>query len=168
MNVVTGLLVVLMLMLAMPGMVHAVCPLCTVAVIGGLGLSRYLGIDDSVTGLWIGGLILSSGLWLADWSSRKGWKLPYQEVLAVTLFFLLLVPPLYWLDVIGVHGNTLAGIDKLWLGMLAGAAVFLCGVGLDKWLRTRHAGKVYVYFQKVIIPVFLLSVASVVFYVITL
>lgn len=30
----------------------AVCPICTVAVGAGVGLSRCLGIDDSITGLW--------------------------------------------------------------------------------------------------------------------
>ena len=32
----------------------AICPVCTVAVGAGIGLSRWLGIDDSITGLWIG------------------------------------------------------------------------------------------------------------------
>ncbi|MBU2577676.1 hypothetical protein KKA69_02480 [Patescibacteria group bacterium] len=45
--------------------VEAVYPVCTITVGAGLGISRWLGIDDSIPGLWIGGLILSSGLWLA-------------------------------------------------------------------------------------------------------
>jgi len=65
------------LFLVFPAKVYAVCPICTVAVGAGLGISRWLGIDDSVTGLWIGGLILSSGLWLADWIGKKGWRVPY-------------------------------------------------------------------------------------------
>ena len=35
---------------------HAVCPVCTVAVGAGLGLAEWLGIDDSISGLWIGAL----------------------------------------------------------------------------------------------------------------
>jgi hypothetical protein len=34
----------------------AICPLCTIAVGAGVGLSRWIGVDDAVTGLWIGGL----------------------------------------------------------------------------------------------------------------
>jgi len=37
----------------------AVCPICTVAVATGIGFSRWLGIDDTITGLWIGGLTVS-------------------------------------------------------------------------------------------------------------
>ncbi len=146
---------------------HAVCPVCTVAVASGLGISRWLRIDDSVTSIWIGGLTLSSGLWLADWIGKKGWKVPYKEALSVFLFFLFVIPPLYWSKMIGLTSNTLWGIDKVLLGTIVGSVIFLFGVWLDKWLRTTNNGKVYVYYQKVIIPVFLLLVASFIFYLIT-
>lgn len=146
---------------------HAVCPICAVAVGAGLGISRYLGIDDTVTGVWIGGLILSSGLWLSGWIERKGWRVPYKEIFSVAFFFLLVIPPLYWMKMIGLSGNTLWGVDKILLGTIIGSIVFLLGVWLDKWLRIVNGGQVYVYYQKVIIPVFLLSVTSFVLYLIT-
>lgn len=43
--------------------VQAVCPVCTVAVGAGVGFSRYLGIDDTIAGLWIGALIVSVSMW---------------------------------------------------------------------------------------------------------
>ena len=155
------------LFLVFPAKIQAVCPLCTVAVGAGLGISRFLGIDDSVTGVWIGGLILSSGLWLADWIDKKGWRVPYKEVVSVGLFFLFVIPPLYWGKMIGLVGNTLWGIDKVLLGTVAGSTLFLIGVWFDKWLRSTNQNKVYIYYQKVIIPVFLLSIASFIFYLIT-
>ena len=156
-----------LIFLLSPSPVHAVCPVCTIAVAGGLGVSRWLGIDDVVTGIWIGGLILSSGLWLADWIGKKGWRVPYKEAISVLLFFLFVIPPLYFAKMIGLSGNTLWGIDKVLLGTAVGSLVFLLGVKIDKWLRTTNADKVYVYYQKVIIPVFLLSITSFIFYIIT-
>src|SRR3972149_11759116 len=50
---------------------HAVCPVCTIAVGAGLGISRWLGIDDAVSGVWVGGIILSSSFWLLDWLVKK-------------------------------------------------------------------------------------------------
>lgn len=147
--------------------VYAVCPVCTVAVGTGLGISRYLGIDDSVTGIWVGGLILSSGLWLSDWIGKRGWKLPYKEVVSVGLFYLFVIPTLYWSKMIGVPGNTLWGVDKVFLGTSIGSAVFISGVLLDRYLRKLNQGKVFIYYQKVIIPVLLLSIASFFFYTIT-
>jgi hypothetical protein len=139
-----------------------------VAVGAGLGISRWIGIDDSVTGIWVGGLILSSGLWMADWIIKKGWKIPYPELLSIVLMVLFVIPPLYWGKLIGLPGNTLWGMDKVLLGTITGSLVFLLGVGTDKWLRITNGNKVYVYYQKVIIPVFLLSIASFIFYLITI
>lgn len=161
------ILLVAVLFLALPSTAHAVCPVCTVAVAGGLGVSRWLGIDDAVTGVWVGGLILSSGLWLADWIGKRGWKVPQKEIVSVALFFLFVIPPLYWAKMIGLPGNTLWGVDKVVLGTVIGSVLFMFGVWLDKWLRTTNEGKVYVYYQKVIAPVFLLTLGSFVLYLIT-
>jgi len=120
-----------------------------------------------VTGIWIGGLILSSGLWLADWIGKKGWKVPHKELVSVVLFYLFVIPSLYWAKMVGLASNTLWGVDKLILGTVVGSILFIVGVRFDKWLRTINEGKVYVYFQKVIIPVFLLTLGSFVLYLIT-
>jgi len=52
----------------------AVCPVCTVAVGAGLGFSRYLGIDDTISGIWIGGLMVSISFWTIDWMKTKKWN----------------------------------------------------------------------------------------------
>jgi hypothetical protein len=148
------------LALLFPTSAHAVCPICTVAVGAGLGISRWLGIDDTVTGIWIGGLILSSGLWLADWIGKRGWKVPQKEILSVLLFFIFVIPPLYIAKMIGLAGNTLWEVDKVLLGTIFGSSVFLLGVWVDKWLRTTNDGKVYIYYQKVIIPSFCFRLAA--------
>jgi len=75
-------IIVLSLSMLLTPNAHAVCPICTVAVGAGLGVSRWIGIDDSITGLWIGGLILSSGLWMADFIRKKAWKVSYPEILS--------------------------------------------------------------------------------------
>ena len=152
---------------ALPNQVHAVCPLCTVAVGVGLGISRYLGIDDTITGVWIGGLILSSGLWLADWIGKRGWKVPYKELISVILFYLFVIPPLYWAKMVGIANNTLWGTDKVILGIIIGTLLFSLAVVTDKWLRAINNKKVFIYYQKVILPVLYLTLASFVFYLIT-
>lgn len=162
------LLLIILFVLILPGQVYAVCPVCTIAVAGGLGISRWLGIDDTVTGIWIGGLIFSSGLWLADWITKRGWQVPHPTVLATLSMILLVIPPLYWSQMIGLADNTLWGIDKVLLGTFIGSLMFLCGVVVDKWLRNTNEGKVYIYYQKVITPVFLLSVVSFILYLITI
>ncbi len=140
--------------------VYAVCPACTIAVGAGIGLSRYLGIDDTVTGLWIGGLIVSLSFWMAiSWRKNK-W-------LIAGLMFLITMAPLYYIDIIGHPLNTLWGVDKLLLGSFAGSGLFLLSIKADKVLRKYNQGKVFVPYQKVILPVTLLFLGSLVFYLLT-
>lgn len=145
----------------------AVCPVCTIAVGVGLGISRWLGIDDTVTGVWIGGLIISSGLWMGNWIISKKWKVPYPKLLSVIFLYVFTIVPLWIAKTIGHPKNTLWGIDKILLGIIVGSVAFMVSVWLDQALRKRNNGQVFIYYQKVILPLFLLTVASFTFYLIT-
>jgi len=162
-----SIILLVLLFLAFPQRALAVCPVCTVAVGVGLGLCRFLGIDDTISGIWIGGLMLSSGLWLADFLSKKNLKLTHLNFWSVLSFYIFILPPLYWAKTIGITGNTLWGVDKLLMGIGAGSILFLLGVWTDRTLRQTNNGKVYIYYQKVIIPVLYLTIASFIFYLIT-
>lgn len=161
------ILLVFSYLLALPVQVQAVCPMCTVAVGAGLGISRWLGIDDSIAGLWIGALALSSGLWLAGWVRQKEWNLPKKEWLAGSLFYFLLIPTLYLLGIAGSPLNTLWGIDKIILGIVIGTGVFAVSVMVDRRLRLANGNQVYLYYQKVILPMLFLSIVSFLFHLIT-
>ena len=52
-------------------------PMCAIGIIGGLGISRWLGIDDITLGLWIGALILSVSIQLNIFLSKKGKSFPF-------------------------------------------------------------------------------------------
>ena len=145
----------------------AVCPVCVVAVGVGLGISRWLGIDDTVTGVWIGGLIVSMGLWLASWVEKKGWKVPYPKALSVVLLYAFTIIPLWLEKTIGSPKNTLWGIDKILLGIVAGSVAFFLSVWIDKMLRKKNNGQVYIYYQKVILPMLLLTITSFTFYLLS-
>lgn len=53
------------------GSAYAICPICTIAVGAGVGLSRWLGVDDTISGIWIGGLAISSIWWTINWLNSK-------------------------------------------------------------------------------------------------
>lgn len=152
-----------------PSLAHAVCPICTVAVAGGLGLSRYFGIDDSVIGIWSGGLMVSLTLWTVDWLSKRSWKFLEKvnektRIIASFLFWVLLTyPPLFATGVIGHPFNTILGIDKLVFGSILGFVSFLLGVWADKKVRGIK-GKQLFNFQKVVFPVLSLTIFSLVLY----
>ena len=144
------------------------CPVCTVTVIAGLGISRLLGIDDVITSLWIGGFILSFSFITIAWIHKK-WpsimtKYYYLPTFASMYVFILI--PLKLGHMIGVYRNTLFGIDKIILGTIVGSIVFLIGVWADKYQRKKFS-KIFFPFQKVIFPVVCLLIASLILFFIT-
>lgn len=144
---------------------HAVCPVCTVAVGAGLGLSRYFGIDDSLSGIWVGGLILSTALWTADWLHKRGLKIKIRviNVISVIAFFALTIIPLYYSGIIGHPYNTIYGMDKLLFGTIIGSLVFILGINLDKLARKKYGKQFFVY-QKVVFPVVSLIIITLILY----
>lgn len=144
------------------------CPICTVTVIAGLGISRLLGIDDVVTSIWIGAFILSFSFALVEWIKKHwpkfkidGWTLPI-----VTATYLLVIIPLKMDGSIGIYRNTLWGIDKIILGIIIGSIVFLIGIWADKKERKIRGSQLFK-FQKVVFPVTAIIISSLVFYFIT-
>ncbi len=146
---------------------QAVCPVCTVAVGAGLGLSRWLGIDDTVSGLWVGGLIVSFTMWTMNWLAKKTWRFRGDALIVTVGYYLLTLVPLYWGGIIGHPFNTLWGIDKLLVGVVVGSVAFWLGGSLYYALKQRNYGHAYFPFQKVVMPTLPLVILSIIFYFIT-
>jgi len=142
----------------------AVCPVCAVAVGAGVGFSRYLGIDDTITGVWVGGLVLAMSLWTIDWLDRKKIQFNGRAFITTLAFYALSVLPLYWMGIMGHPGNVFFGVDKILLGVLVGSAVFLASVSWYEDLKKKNGGHAYFPFQKVAMPVGALLAASLLFY----
>lgn len=150
------------------------CPVCTIAVGAGIGLSRWLGVDDLISGLWIGGLIVSligmTILWLNKqacfrWrSNKKNLKNNLLRLLIIFLYYFLIIGPLYWTKVIGAPCNHLWGLDRIVWGIIIGSVVFLISYAFHLWLKKKNQNKVFFPFQKVVIPVIFLVIASLVLY----
>jgi hypothetical protein len=149
--------------------VLAVCPICTVAVGAGLGLSRWLGIDDTISGIWIGGLLMSVSFWTVDWISKKQFKffkkLKKHQITSASFAFwyALTLVPLWLGGIIGHPFNTILGMDKILFGTAAGSLMFLAGMWADKKVRKTRGKQLFVY-QKVIFPIVSLVILSLVIY----
>lgn len=142
----------------------AFCPVCVVAVGAGLELSHYLGIDDVITGLWIGALLVGLSAWTIEWLGKKKINFKGKKIVVYLAYYSLTIIPLYYAGLMGQYGHTFWGTDKLLLGIIFGSAVFFLGGMLNLWLKKQNGGKVYFPFQKVIIPVGLLLILSIIFY----
>jgi hypothetical protein len=145
----------------------AVCPVCTVAVAAGMGLTRYLGIDDTITGVWIGAVTLSATMWTNNWFKTKNKGKIYIKSIVFLLYYALIIFPLYYYNIIGQPTNTFWGIDKLVTGIIAGSIIFYMSVLLYEYLKKKNNGHAHFPFEKIVITLLLLAGASAGFYFIT-
>lgn len=134
--------------------VYAQCPVCIVTVGGGLFIAKKLGIDDLLTALWISGLNTAVSFWFVSFIKKpKVLKNPliWTAIMFFTTFIYLATTKQMY------HKNsTFLHIDKVLVGLVVGMAVWLLGIGIDKLIRKHNNGKVLFFYQKVIVPLFLL------------
>lgn len=151
---------------------YAQCPVCALAVGAGLGLSRYLGIDDALSGIWAGALVISISFWFCNWLKKKSYKFlrfireKYLIYLSVIIWTAFTYIPLWKAGIIGHPFNVIWNIDKLIFGSVTGAGVFLLALYTDKKVR-KIKGKQLFNYQKIILPVSFLVIFSIIMYLVT-
>ena len=160
---------ILALAFAPAGQAAAVCPVCTVAVGAGLGLSRWLGIDDAITGLWIGGLLLSVTIWTINWLEGRNIRFRFRGIAIGALYFSLAIIPLYYARIVSSPVDFFCSCfkDSLLLGVFTGSSGFYFGATLYEYLKERNGGHAHFPFEKVAMPIAPLVILSVVFYFLT-
>ena len=145
----------------------AVCPICSAAIAGGVSLSRYLGVDDTITGVWIGALILSLVVWSLNWLTKQKINFPLKNLIVFCFFYSATFLFLYWKNFFGMECNKFLGIDKLILGIISGTLGFGMSLKIDWFLRKKNKGQVYFPFQKLLLPLGILILLSFIFYFLT-
>lgn len=148
--------------------VFAVCPVCTVAVGAGVGLSRWFGIDDLITGLWIGGLIVSLIMWTLNFLKKRNVNFKGKKIIIILLFYLLTILPLYFTNIMGHPQNIfIFGIDKLLFSIIIGSISFYIGGNFYEYLKDKNKGHAHFPFEKVVMPIAPLIILSIFFYFLT-
>ncbi len=146
----------------------AVCPVCTVAVGAGLEGARLLGVDDVITGIWAGGLTLSLFFWTAGWLKKRGVKSVWWQIIVPFVFYYALLGLVYALPGVYFGVNTLWGIDKFLLGTIVGTVAFYLGARWYIKIKRENGGHAKFAFQKVVVPLSFLLVATLIFWLITM
>src|SRR5680860_264940 len=163
-KIITPTLIALLTLIAWPA--KAVCPVCIVAIGAGLTLSRYLGIDDSITGLWIGGLTVAMIMWTINWVRPKIKKVkfrPLWNILIVIVYYAMIAWPLATQNFIGHPLNKIWGMDKIVLGVALGSILFWIMSELYIYLKKENGGHAYFPFQKIVMPFGMLTFFSLIF-----
>lgn len=141
----------------------AVCPVCTVAVGAGLEGARLLGVDDVITGIWAGGLTLSLFFWTAGWLKKHGVHSAFWQIVVPFVGYYALLGMVYFMPGITFGANTLWGIDRFMLGTIVGTVAFWLGARWYVKIKRENGGHAKFAFQKVVVPLSFLMVATAIF-----
>jgi len=158
------MIVIIIFLLFFAFSAKAVCPICTIVVGAGLSVSRLIGIDDTISGLWVGGLLVSLILWTINFLKKKNINFPLRDVAVFLGYYAIVVIPLCLSHMIGNPFNVIFGIDKLVAGIVLGSIFFYLGAALYNYLKEKNGGKAMFPYQKVVMPILPLIILSIVFY----
>lgn len=148
------------------------CPICTIAAGTGVVILRKLGVDDTITGVWLGGLLLSVTVWTVNYLESKKIRFWGRNFIAGVVYYALVLIPFYQKNMIskvilGSHYQTLWGVDKLVLGITIGSILILLGASLYNILKKKNGGHAHFPFEKVVMPIAPLIIMSIIFYYLT-
>ncbi len=142
----------------------AVCPVCTVAVGAGLGLAEWIGIDDLISGLWIGALIISMSIWTINWMNEKNIRFKGRKILIFLTYYAIIILPLWLKGTIGHPFHQFCGIDKLLFGIIIGSLLFAIGVISHGIIRKKNNNVSYFQGQKIVFSIAPIIIASIFLY----
>jgi len=148
------LMPLLSLIAILPG-VMAMCPLCTAGTIIGVGVTRALGWDDSIVGIFVGAMIVSTALWVNNVMKKRnmGGGNAFLRVGSITVAtFVLTVLSFYYAGIFG-PANTyrIFGMEKIIFGTISGAVVSFAAFFASNKIKMRNEGKTLFHYQSMAI-----------------
>ena len=140
------------------------CAVCTVAVAASLEIAHYLGVDDSVVGVWAGAFLALLGYWMIVWFERKKWRFAGRDFLLITLS----VAMIGFMYVSKLEYNPqpilVFFLDPFLFSVILGALTLILSNHFYQWMKKKNGGHAHFPFEKVAVPVVALALLSLLFY----
>lgn len=149
--------------LLIPQKSKAVCAMCTLATCAGVGLSRWMGIDDLITGLWIGGFLASMIMAISIHYDKKKGHSWIRDAFIAASFYSFVIGGLYASKMIGQPANTFCCMDKLLFGIITGSIILILSNSAYEIIKKRNGSKPHFPYQKVFLPISALLIVSLIF-----
>lgn len=139
------------------------CPLCVAGAGAGLTLSRWVGIDDSITGVWLAAFLGAISFWSETALIKKQeLRLLFRPLIYIGIF-VATIWSFYKFNLIVTHGE-IFGLHKLTFGMIAGGVLFYLVDVIDDLLIKKY-GKVLFPYQRIVVSLGSMLLLSVGIYI---
>ena len=159
------LLSFLVVRLLTPSLAFAHCPLCVAGAAAGITLTRWVGVDDSITGIWIGGLLGAIAFWLCNSLGQRN-KIFFNRFVGLLVYILIFVSTLwsFYVFKLIIRMDSIFGFDKLTFGMILGSVVFYSFDILNIFIKKKNGKRLFPY-QSMVFSLGSMIIASIVVYV---
>lgn len=137
------------------------CAVCTVAIGASLEIARSLGVPDAIVGLWAGALLSLLGYWTILFFDKKNWHFIGRDILLMLLSVGMIgfvyinevtyTPKIIW---------SIFYIDEILFSTIFGAFLFIYTEKFYDFMKTKNNGHAHFPFEKVVLPVIILTVVS--------
>ncbi len=137
------------------------CPVCTIAIGASLEIARQLGVPDSVVGLWAGALLTLLGYWAIKFCDKRGWNWRGRNPMLIILSVAMI--GFVYMGRVVYNPQMICGvfkIDPVLFGTICGAILFIAVEKLYDWMKARNGGHAHFPFEKVVLPLVVLALAS--------
>ena len=152
----------IILQLIFPSAVYAHCPLCVAVAGAGLTLSRLLGVDDSITGVWLAAFLGATSLWLTNLIRKK--YLSFKTEIIYIVIFATTIFSFYRFGLVNEHNGLISNLPKLIFGMIVGGVVFYL-VDVANALIRKKVGRSLIAYQGVVVSLASMTLLSIFFFV---
>ncbi|KKQ53132.1 hypothetical protein A2865_01395 [Candidatus Woesebacteria bacterium RIFCSPHIGHO2_01_FULL_39_17] len=163
--IITFINVISVIFFGFPKEIQAHCPLCVAGAAAGITLTRWVGVDDSITGIWIGAFLGAATFWLLRSLGQRN-KVFFNRFIGATVYILIFIITLwsFYKFKLIIRMDSILGFDKLTFGMILGSAVFYL-VDLINIVLKRKNGKSLFPYQSMVFSLSSIIITSVGVYV---
>ncbi|MBS3074750.1 hypothetical protein J4447_04865 [Candidatus Pacearchaeota archaeon] len=143
----------LLLLFIPSAMAH--CPLCTGITIAGVGATRALGLDDSLVGVFAGGMVFSSALWVNNILEKRGFRKSRLRALSLIIAIFIATLITYYTAGLAGPGNNfrIFGVERLTFGTLSGTIFSFAAFALSTKLKERNEGRTLFSYQTILLSI---------------
>ena len=134
------------------------CAVCTVAIGATLTISRRLGVCDNAVAIWLGAFLVILGYWMIKWFDKKNWHFFGRDIILILLSFSIIgglyinqlhYSPCYWF------------IDAFLFWAICGGVIYIISQKLYEFMKRRNNNHAHFPFEKVVLAVGMLLIASI-------